>query len=59
MTESALGSLVLCLADDQEISAARPWLQAHVTVEQNRGNAYQWDRLLYHLYALERASAAH
>jgi hypothetical protein len=62
MTESALGSLVLCRrllhrgdADDQAIARGCAWLTAHAAVEQNLGSSYQQGRLLYHLYALERA----
>jgi hypothetical protein len=62
MTESALGSLVLCrrllhrpAAEDQAIARGCAWLAAHAAVEQNLGSSYQQGRLLYHLYALERA----
>jgi hypothetical protein len=64
MTESALASLVLCrrmsghtVPDDPIIERGRAWLAAHASVEQNTGSAYQQGRLLYHLYALERAAS--
>lgn len=62
MTESALGSLALCRRmlhssepDDAVIARGRAWLAAHASAEQNLGSSYQQGRVLYHLYALERA----
>lgn len=64
MTESALASLVLCrrlrggeAGQDEAIDRGLKWLAAHGSVEQNLGSAYQQGRLLYHLYALERAGS--
>ena len=64
MTESALASLALCrrlrggaAAADPAIARGSAWLAAHASVEQNLGSAYQQGRLLYHLYALERAGS--
>jgi hypothetical protein len=64
MTESALASLVLCrrllgnaAGEDAAIARGSAWLAAHCSVEQNTGSAYQQGRLLYHLYALERAGS--
>ncbi|HLQ39237.1 MAG TPA: hypothetical protein VK348_15620, partial [Planctomycetota bacterium] len=55
-------SLVLCRrllhgpeVADAAIDRGSSWLAAHVSVEQNLGSSYQQGRLLYHLYALERA----
>jgi hypothetical protein len=62
MTESALGSLVLCRrllhgqeTEDAAITRASAWLASHASAEQNLGSSYQQGRVLYHLYALERA----
>jgi hypothetical protein len=64
MTASALASLALCrrlgdsaVAADDATSRGMDWLAAHASVEQNVGSAYQQGRVLYHLYALERAGS--
>jgi hypothetical protein len=64
MTESGLASLQLCkrlgggaAGDDEAVTRATAWLGAHASVDANSGSAYQQGRLLYHLYALERAGS--
>ncbi|MBI3272673.1 MAG: terpene cyclase/mutase family protein [Planctomycetes bacterium] len=68
MTESGLSSLLLCgapaggapstaapTAPEPAVARALDWLRANFAVNENRGSAYQEGRVLYHLFALERA----
>lgn len=61
MTESGLSSLILCARalgrppTDEAVEKARAWVTTHFSVEENAKSAYQQGRVLYHLYALERA----
>ncbi len=62
MTENGIASLILMPRggrfngpEDPNIEKATSWLASHFSVRENSASSYQEGRLLYHLYALERA----
>lgn len=64
MTESGISSILICRRlvgssshQDPAIARALAWLAQHFSVSENSMSAYQQGRLLYHLFALERAGS--